>query len=347
VNGQAICAFARATRAGWWSPPADNISGRLASAGMPSTLFGFVFRVSASNQVWISVLAIAVFALNTAPLELQRRILNTIVHDRNYAMVVGLAAAYVGVVMSGGLVKLLMNVYRSWVCEKAVRALRLAANTVGGSLSRRRRGPAVQGVEISMILAEPEPIGAFVGVAISEPVLQAGNLLSVFGYMLYVKPLLALISIALFSPQFVFVPLMQRAINRRVQSRILVLRQTSVGVLPGETGQLQAALRQEMRFAEIFEVNMGVFKLKYSMKFLMNLTQSVSKVVVLAVGGWYVMNGQTEVGTLVAFISGLNNLNDPWSDLVNWFQDMMVNDAKYQIFADAMKRFAKEGKAGL
>ena len=66
------------------------------------------------------------------------------------------------------------------------------------------------------------------------------------------------------------------------------------------------------------------------MKFLMNLTQNVSKVVVLAVGGWYVINGQTEVGTLVAFISGLNNLNDPWNDLVNWFQDMMVNDAKYR-----------------
>lgn len=37
--------------------------------------------------------AIAVFALNTAPLELQRRILNTIVHDHNFNLVLGLAAA--------------------------------------------------------------------------------------------------------------------------------------------------------------------------------------------------------------------------------------------------------------
>ena len=56
-----------------------------------------------------------------------------------------------------------------------------------------------------------------------------------------------------------------------------------------------------------------------------------------------VIKGQTEVGTLVAFISGLNNLNDPWGDLVNWFQDMMVNSAKYRIFVDAMKRFAIGG----
>ena len=51
-----------------------------------------------------------------------------------------------------------------------------------------------------------------------------------------------------------------------------------------------------------------------------------------------------EVGTLVALISGLHNLNDPWSDLVNWFQDMMVNSAKYAIFVDAMRKFANPGE---
>ena len=112
--------------------------------------------------------------------------------------------------------------------------MRLAASAVAGARPGHRDEPDVQGVEISLILAEPEPIGAFVGVAVSEPVLQAGILVSVFGYMLYIEPLLAAVSIAMFSPQFVFVPLMQRAINRRVQSRIVVLRETSVGVLPDQ-----------------------------------------------------------------------------------------------------------------
>jgi ABC-type bacteriocin/lantibiotic exporter with double-glycine peptidase domain len=103
---------------------------------------------------------------------------------------------------------------------------------------------------------------------------------------------------------------------------------------------METALRQEMRFSEIFVLNLGIMKLKYSMNFLMNITQNSAKIVVLAVGGWLVINGRTEVGTLVAFISGLRNLNDPWGDLVNWFQDMMVNRAKYSIFVAAMKRFA-------
>jgi ABC-type bacteriocin/lantibiotic exporter with double-glycine peptidase domain len=328
----------------WWSPPVDHIAASLASRGMPPTLFGFVCRVSAPSQACLSLLAIVVFALNTAPLELQRRMLNAIVLDRDMRLVLGLAAAYVGIVLSEGLVKLVMNVYRGWVCERTVRTMRLAASAVARTQAGHRDKPDVQGVEISLILAEPEPIGAFVGVAVSEPTLQAGILFSVFGYMLYTEPLLATVGIAMFLPQFVFVPLMQRAINRRVQSRIVVLRETSVGVLPGRIDEMQAALRQEMRFAEIFELNLGILKLKYSMNFLMNLTQNAAKVVVLGVGGWLVIEGRTEVGTLVAFISGLNNLNDPWGDLVNWFQDMMVNGAKYAIFVDALTRFSGRGK---
>ena len=201
--------------------------------------------------------------------------------------------------------------------------------------------PRVQGVEISLILGEPEDIGAFVGVAVSELVLDIGILLSVFGYMFFMQPLLALVCLAIFFPQLVFVPLMQRAINRRVRSRIAVLRQASAGVLLTGTHDVEKALKQEMRFAEVFQLNLGIVKLRYSMKFLMNLTHNIGRVVVLGVGGWYVINGQAEVGMVVAFVSGLNNVRDPWGDLVNWYQDMMVTRAKYRIFAAAMEKFAR------
>jgi hypothetical protein len=44
---------------------------------------------------------------------------------------------------------------------------------------------------------------------------------------------------------------------------------------------------------------------------------------------------------IVAFISGLNNVRDPWGDLVNWYQDMMVTRAKYGVFAAAMEKFTR------
>jgi ABC-type bacteriocin/lantibiotic exporter with double-glycine peptidase domain len=331
----------RIKRSPWWAPPPDDLSRSLALQGMPPTFFGFVWRVSAWSQIWISLLAVVVFALNTAPLEMQRRMLNAAVPEGNVKLVAALAVAYGCIVLAEGLVKLLMNIYRGWVGEKAVRALRLAASALVDAMPAQQATPGVQGVEISLILGEPEAIGAFVGIAFSELVLDIGILLSVFGYMFYTQPLLALVCLAIFCPQMVFVPLMQRAINRRVASRIAVLRQASAGVLLPGTHDVEKALKQEMRFAEVFQLNLGIVKLRYSMKFLMNLTHNVGRVVVLGVGGWYVINGQAEVGMIVAFISGLNNVRDPWGDLVNWYQDMMVTRAKYRVFAAAMEKFAR------
>jgi ABC-type multidrug transport system fused ATPase/permease subunit len=323
-------------RSRWWMPPRDTLSRSLARHGMPATLAGFVRRVSAPNQLRMALLASIVFVLNTAPLEMQRRILNAAILERDAGLVVLLGLIYAAIVVSEGVVKLLMNVYGGWVAEKAVRVLRLAASKLAEAIPAQRHDARIQGVEISLILAEPEAIGGFVGIALSELVLQVGILVSVFAYMFFVHPLLALVCLAIFSPQFVFVPLMQAAINRRVQSRIAVLRQASVGVLLAA----HDAGDQRSRFADIFELNLGIVKLRFSMKFLMNFTHNAGKVIMLCVGGWYVIRGETDVGTVVAFVSGLGNIRDPWSDLVNWYQDMMLTTAKYRTFVGAMEQFA-------
>jgi len=336
-------AIVKTSHPAWWGPPADDISRSLATHGMPATLFGFVRRVSGSSQFRVSCLAIVVFVLTTAPLEMQRRILNAAVLDGNVMEVLVLAVVYAGIVLTEDLVKLLMNIYRGWIGEKAVRVLRLAASARVDAMPAQRARADIQGVEISLILPEPEPIGGFVGIVVSEFVLQAGTLLSAFAYMLYMQPLLALMCLVIFSPQFVFVPVMQAAINRRVQSRINVLRQASVDVLIPGIGQAEVArvLKQELRFAEIFSLNLGIVKFRYSMNFLMNVTHNFAKIIVLGAGGWYVINGKTEIGTVVAFVSALNNVHDPWAALVNWYQDMTVTRTRYRTFVAAMKQFAK------
>ena len=64
-------AVVSATRKTWWAPPADHLSRSLAYDGMPPKLFGFIRRVSGWSQFRVSCLAIAVFVLTTAPLEMQ------------------------------------------------------------------------------------------------------------------------------------------------------------------------------------------------------------------------------------------------------------------------------------
>jgi hypothetical protein len=54
------------------------------------------------------------------------------------------------------------------------------------------------------------------------------------------------------------------------------------------------------------------------------------------VGGWYAVQGRLEVGTVVAFVSGLGKVNDPWGDIVNWYREMVVVRVRYRLVAEAI-----------
>jgi ABC-type multidrug transport system fused ATPase/permease subunit len=73
------------------------------------------------------------------------------------------------------------------------------------------------------------------------------------------------------------------------------------------------------------------------MNFLMNFMRQLGICGILGLGGWFVVNGQTEVGTVVAFLSGLAEINDPWGDLVTWFRNMRVASAKYRLIVEAVE----------
>jgi len=114
------------------------------------------------------------------------------------------------------------------------------------------------------------------------------------------------------------------------------LRAASAEIVNEQENTDEMILSQSQRFSHVFDLNIGIFKLKFSMNFLMNLTHQLGIAVILCVGGWFVVNGKTEVGTVVAFVSGLTTVKDPWGDLVAWFQNLMVTSAKYQLISEVV-----------
>lgn len=268
------------------------------------------------------------FATAVVPLELQRRIINDTLKSRSVGEIMSLAGIYVSIALAGGLTKLALNVYRSWVSENAVRQLRASLLADLNDMGSEHL-PMKEGVKVSLVMDEADPIGGFVGSCISEPVLQGGILISVFGYMIHLQPLLALITFLVFSPQLIFVPLMQQAINSRVSARIGALRQISMGIVSGGTDASARLHRENALVGKIFVLNMGIYKLKFSMNFLMNLVHHLGICAILTLGGYWIIQGRAEVGTVVAFLSGLAQVNDPWGDLVNWFRDLQITQTKY------------------
>jgi ABC-type bacteriocin/lantibiotic exporter with double-glycine peptidase domain len=312
------------------------------AAEMPANIFRYVLATSRWHQLGLVALTVAVFLLEVVPLELQRRIVNDLVKHREYWSIVMLAAVYAGAVLVQGGTKLVLNIYRSWVGERATRDLRRRVHLLVSSGSAAASSPEAEGIQASMIVAEVESIGGFVGGSVSEPLLQGGILLSVLGYMIHVDFWMAATAFVLFVPQLIFVPLMQGAINRRTRGRVQILRQLSVSAVEGTGGDKARDRTDDEHIEQVFELNMGIYRFKFSMNFLMNLSTQLQIIGALLVGGWAVYEQRLEIGGVVAFISGIGRITDPWGDLVNYFRDVNITQVKYALVRDAIHQQAPD-----
>jgi ABC-type multidrug transport system fused ATPase/permease subunit len=318
---------------------------------LPQNLFRYILTTSWRHQIPLLALTVAVFLMEVLPLELQRRIVNDAVKDRRYQQIVVLCAAYAGVVVMQGAMKLGMNIYRGWLGERSKRDLRRDVSAAVGGVPAEvppaglpgaglqgagLQGADLQGTAASMIIAEVEPVGGFVGTSVSEPLLQAGVLVTVLAYIFHVDPWMAAAAVALFVPQLVFVPLMQRAMNRRTGARVSMLRRIGGGIIaPHEHDDASDAV-DGARIDRVFQLNMGILKIKFAMNFLMNVCSHLQIVAALLLGGWLVLTDQLEIGGVVAFISGMGRLTDPWGDLVNYYREASLTLVKYRLIAVAV-----------
>ena len=289
-------------------------------------LYRYIWKVSGRQQVVLSVLAVALFAVELAPLELQRRIVNQAVARSEFGSIALLCVIYVAVALVHGGLKLALNVYRSSVGEAATRRLRLQVRAPDARVAHTA---AEEGVAISIVVSEVEVVGGFIASSFSVPMMNAGILVSVLGYMVYTQPWLALVAVLLFTPQVLFIPLLQAAINRRSAARIKVLRAMSVNIVNGAAGGGDKGFERAVDLG--YRLNMEIFKRKFGMNFLMNLMYHLGVIGILSVGSWLLLEGRTEVGTIVAFISGLNRMNDPWGDLVNFFRDLTNAGVRFRL----------------
>ncbi|MDQ0512391.1 ABC transporter ATP-binding protein [Ancylobacter amanitiformis] len=309
---------------------------------MPRTLFQFVWRVSGWHQLALIGMSAFVLVIEIAPIEIQRRIVNDTIKGGMLQPILVLVGAYLAVTVTEGLLKLALNMYRNWLGEHAVLWLREAVFAVADADGPRAVPVATEGIQLSIVLDEADPVGSFVGESISEPVLQAGVFVVVTIYLLYLQPVMALVIAGVFVPQMVFVPIMQEAINRRISTRVTLYRGLSTGIVNAR-GAHDPDGSQRGKIQAVFATNMSIYWLKYIMNLMMNLMTHGGVATILALGGYFVVTGQTEIGTVVAFLSALSKVNDPWSELVTWYRDMRAAQVKYALLRSAAAIGAIDG----
>jgi ABC-type bacteriocin/lantibiotic exporter with double-glycine peptidase domain len=298
--------------------------------------YAYVWRSSASRQIVLIILAVIAALMAMAPLELQRHIINTLAGHEKAERLALLCGGYLVAALSIGGLKYLLNIKSAGLGESMILSLR---KDIFSSTSPLKSGEAINetdnkaGTFVAMIATEAEAVGKFVGDCISTPTVQAGTLLSVLGYMLYTEPLLGLVVLLIAVPQAFAVPMIQRRINTLVRGRVRSVRRAGdlvVDNMQGAGGSSASSLASEIgnAFETIFGIRLRVFKLKFGLKFLVSGLQSVGVFALLFFGGLMVLNGKTEIGIVVAFISGLDRVIDPWRELIAFVRS--TSSAKVQ-----------------
>lgn len=302
---------------------------------MPKGLYRYVLAVSGRQQVPLCLLTLLIFPLTLMPLELQRRIVNDAIggSDLDYLLLLG--AAYLAVVVTQGGLKFLRNVYLERVAEGVSRRLRrrIVDNEAFGA-------EMDEGTKQSLIVAESQVVGGFVAEGLAFPLLQAGIVLSVAGYMLVIDFRVALVALGFFVPSVIVVALTQPRLNRLTQRKTEVQRELGEAVLDYDTaGHDQAA---DDRRADIdglvdgiFGLKVRVAQLKHALKALNNLLGHLGPLSVLVFGGYMVIQGQTTLGTVMAFVSGYGRMNDPARQLLNFYRRMSMMTVQYDMVRKA------------
>jgi ABC-type bacteriocin/lantibiotic exporter with double-glycine peptidase domain len=304
-----------------------------------------IWRVTGRQQLWLIALSMTVAALAAAPLKFQQLVVNSLVGGGDIRRVAWLCAGILGAILLSAGLKFVLNYRLSVLGERIVLLIRerLYAHCVGrpapGAVGALKRGTLV-----TMLAAEAESVGEFAGEAIAEPLMQIGTLISVVAFILASEPWLGVLVLGVVVPQAGIVVALQGRLNQRVRERVQALRDASDRISESDLAQVEPEVIADFR--GVFETERRIFRLKLSSKFALGVISGAGAVGVLFLGGWLVLNGESDVGTVMASLAGLARIDGPWRELVGFFRNASTVRVKYAMLVRAiMDRESMEGRA--
>lgn len=284
-----------------------------------SNMYRTIWSATARDQPLLIVLSLAVAALAALPLKFQQLAINSMVESSDVAKLAWLCAGYFGAVMLGTALKFALNYKRSVLGERSVHMIRdrLYANHVRDTAADADGRPK-RGSLVTMLTSEAEAVGSFSGIAISAPLMLTGTLVSVLGFITVSQPWLGIMAIIVILPQVVVVTTIQGRINGKVKERVQALRDASDRVSESNLKTIDPKIVED--FSVIFAVRRSIYFLKQAIKFALRSLSAIGAVGFLLVGGWLVIQGRTDVGTVVASLTGLTRIEGPWRELIGFFR---------------------------
>lgn len=312
------------------------------------TIFSFIWKFSKRDQLILLLVTLALFPLQYLTLELPKRIINDAIGAQSTTIdfygfqfdqitfLVILCFAFLGAVTVHGLLKMRINTMKGVLSERMLRRFRFQL------IARILRFPqpyferVSQGELVSMVTAESEPMGGLMGDAISQPVLQAGQMMTILGFLFLQSFWFGLAAVALIPLQGWLIPRMQRRINQLNKERIKQVRVLASAIGESAAGasalRLNGGWRYRMslithQLGKLFEIRFDIYQKKFFMKFINNFIGQLTPFFFYLIGGYLVLKGLVSLGALVAALAAYKDLSSPWKELLTYYnqtQDMSI-----------------------
>ncbi len=248
-----------------------------------------------------------------------------------------------------GLLKMRINTMKGVLAERLLRRYRY------GLISRILRFPqpyferTSQGELVSMVTSESEPMGGLMGDAMAQPVLQAGQMLTILGFLFAQSVTFGLAACALIPLQAWLIPKLQKQINLLNKKRVVQVRALAAEI--GESASGAATLRVNGgwrfrmamitdRLGRLYEIRFDIYQKKFFMKFLNNFITQLTPFFFFSIGGYLVIQGQVSLGALVAALAAYKDLSSPWKELLDYYNQSQDMQLRWETIAE---RFAPTG----
>ncbi len=325
---------------------------------MEPTLFSFIWKYSKRNQLVLLAVTLLTFPLLFVTLELPKRIINDAIGssvDRvtfvgvelsQIQFLLVLCFGFLLAVLIHGMLKMRLNTMKGVLAERLLRRFRFQL------LSRMLRFPrpyfrkTSQGELVSMVTSEAEPMGGLMGDALSQPVFQAGQMLTILIFLFAQSIWFGLASVALIPFQAWLIPKLQRQINMLNKTRIQEVRKLAADIGESAAGasdiRINGGLRYRMalfsdRLGRLFGIRFQIYQKKFFMKFINNFINQLTPFFFYSVGGYLAIRGQISIGALVAALAAYKDLSSPWKELLSYYNRVQDMSLRWEIVTE---RFA-------
>jgi len=305
------------------------------------SIYRYILKHTTKDQIFLIVLTAVSMPLVYITLEIPKIIINEAIGGVDIpeailgfpvdqvSYLLALSFSYLGLVLVGGGLKYVINVYRGVLGERMLRRFRydLYSRILRFPLPHFKR--MSQAEIIPMVTAETEPLGGFIGDAFALPAFQGGLLLTYLSFIFVQDPWLGLAAISLYPIQIYVIPKLQKKINALAKQRVQTVRKLADGVGESVSGITEIHANDtsfferakiSQKLGTIYNIRFEIYKRKFFVKFLNNFLGQLTPFFFYAVGGYFVIAGDLSLGALVAVLSAYKDIGPPWSELLKFYQ---------------------------